>query len=100
MAKSAINHLTRTLWVELAPQRININVVNPGWIDTPGERNFSTDEELTPAPNGIPWKRLGTPEDIAKAVAFLVSDDADYITGATLHVDGGFVNGMVLPDEA
>lgn len=100
MAKSAINHLTRTLSVELAPQRININVVNPGWIDTPGERNFSTDEELRASAKQIPWKRLGTPEDIAKAVAFLVSDDADYITGATLRVDGGFVNGMVLPAEA
>lgn len=100
MAKAAVNHLARTLAVELAPHRININVVNPGWIDTPGERNFATEEELQVSAQSIPWKRLGTPEDIANAVAFLASAEADYITGATLRVDGGFVPGMVLPEVA
>jgi glucose 1-dehydrogenase len=46
----------------------------------------------------IPWGRLGRPEDIGRAVAFLASDEADYITGATLRVDGGFLLGLALPE--
>ncbi len=97
MAKAAVNHLARTLAVELAPHRINVNVVNPGWIDTPGERNFASEAEMQRSGRRIPWGRLGKPDDIAKAVAFLCSDDAEYITGAALRVDGGFVPGLVLP---
>ncbi len=97
MSKAAINHLTRTMAAELAGQRINVNVINPGWIDTPGERNYYSDEELAEGGKRIPWGRIGAPEDIGKAVAYLASDDADYVTGATLRVDGGFVHGLVLP---
>jgi glucose 1-dehydrogenase len=97
MAKAAINHLGRTMAVELAPYRINVNNVNPGWIDTPGERQFATEDQLREGGKRVPWGRLGTPEDIGKAVAFLASDDADYITGATLRVDGGFLLGLTLP---
>jgi glucose 1-dehydrogenase len=97
MAKAAINHLGRTMAIELAPYRINVNMVNPGWIDTPGERKFSSEEQLRKAGERIPWGRLGTPEDIGKVVAFLASDEADYITGATLRVDGGFLLGLTLP---
>jgi glucose 1-dehydrogenase len=97
MAKAAINHLGRTMAIELAPYRINVNMVNPGWIDTPGERKFSSEEQLRQAGKRIPWGRLGTPEDIGKVVAFLASDEADYITGATLRVDGGFLLGLTLP---
>ena len=100
MAKAAINHLGRTMAAELAPYRINVNMVNPGWIDTPGERRFATEEQLREGGKRIPWGRLGTPEDVGKAVAFLVSDDADYITGATLRVDGGFLLGLGLPPPA
>jgi glucose 1-dehydrogenase len=98
MAKAAINHLGRTMASELARYQINVNCVNPGWIDTPGERHFASEEELQAAGARIPWGRLGTPEDIGKAVAFLVSDDADYVTGATLRVDGGMLLGLVLPE--
>lgn len=97
MAKAAINHLGRTMASELAPYHINVNMVNPGWIDTPGERCFATEDELQAAGDRIPWGRLGTPRDIAKAVAFLVSDDADYITGSTVRVDGGMLLGLTLP---
>lgn len=97
MAKAAINHLGRTMAVELARYHINVNMVNPGWIDTPGERRFASEEQLREGGKRIPWGRLGTPEDIGKAVAFLVSDDADYITGTTLRVDGGFLLGLTLP---
>ncbi|MDD3824453.1 MAG: SDR family NAD(P)-dependent oxidoreductase [Anaerolineae bacterium] len=97
MAKAAVNHLGRTLAAELARDRVNVNMVNPGWIDTPGERQFASEEALQSGGSRIPWGRLGTPDDIARAVAFLASDDADYITGATLRVDGGFLLGLSLP---
>jgi glucose 1-dehydrogenase len=94
MSKAAINHLGRTMAVELAPHHINVNMINPGWIDTPGERVLNTEQDLIEGAKRIPWGRLGTAEDIGKAVAFLASDDADYITGATLRVDGGFILGQ------
>jgi glucose 1-dehydrogenase len=99
MAKAAINHLCRTMAAELAGQRINVNVINPGWIDTPGERAFASEQELQAGGKRIPWGRMGTPADIAGAVAFLASDDADYITGAMLRVDGGFKLGLSLPES-
>lgn len=99
MAKAAINHLGRTMAAELARHRINVNMVNPGWIDTPGERRFATEEQLQEGGRRIPWGRLGTPEDIGPVVAFLASDDADYVTGATLRVDGGMLLGLVLPES-
>ncbi|HFQ95258.1 MAG TPA: SDR family oxidoreductase [Anaerolineae bacterium] len=100
MAKAAINHLARTLAAELTEHHINVNIINPGWIDTPGERKYATEEEIRAGAQRLPWKRLGTIEDIGKAAAFLASDDADYITGATLLVDGGFVLGLQLPSDA
>jgi glucose 1-dehydrogenase len=94
MAKAGINHFAESLAQELTPHRINVNVINPGWIDTPGERAYFSEEEIRREGRRIPWGRIGTPEDVAKAVAFLVGPDADYITGATLRVDGGFVLGL------
>jgi glucose 1-dehydrogenase len=91
MAKAAINHLGRTMAIELAEYHINVNMINPGWIDTPGERAFATEEELEEGGKSVPWGRLGRPDDIAAAVSFLVSNEADYITGATLRIDGGLV---------
>ncbi|NJN97515.1 MAG: SDR family oxidoreductase [Anaerolineales bacterium] len=90
MAKAAINHLGRTLAAELAEYRINVNIINPGWIDTPGERQLASEAELEAGARLIPWGRMGTPADIGRAAVFLASDDADYITGSTLKVDGGF----------
>jgi len=96
MSKAAINRLGQTMAGELAPYRINVNIVNPGWIDTPGERRYYSEQELHERGKRIPWGRMGTPEDVANAVAFLVSDDADYVTGATLRVDGGYLLGLGL----
>lgn len=98
MAKAAINHLAATMAAELARYHINVNVINPGWIDTPGERQYYTEEDLRRGARRIPWGRLGTPRDIGRCVVFLASDDADYITGASLRVDGGFTLGMTLPE--
>jgi glucose 1-dehydrogenase len=97
MSKAAVNHLARTMAAELAGQRINVNVVNPGWIETPGELAYYTPEAIAEAGKCIPWGRIGQPEDIAQAVAFLASDAADYVTGAALRVDGGYVLGLTLP---
>lgn len=97
MAKAAVNNLGETLAAELASHRINVNIINPGLIDTPGERKYASEQELRQTAQRIPWKRLGTIDDIGKAVAYLVSEDADYVTGATLRVDGGFMLGLQLP---
>jgi glucose 1-dehydrogenase len=88
-AKAGMNHMAMTIAAELAEHRIRVNVIQPGWTDTPGERQFSSEEQIREGARRLPWKRLGTPEDLGKAAAFLASDDADYITGATLKVDGG-----------
>jgi glucose 1-dehydrogenase len=98
MAKAAVNHLGRTMALELARYKINVNMLNPGWIDTPGERAFVDDATILQSGKRIPWGRLGTSEDIANAAAFLCGIQADYVTGATLRVDGGFVLGLRLPE--
>jgi glucose 1-dehydrogenase len=89
MSKAAIDHMSRTAAIELAPHRIRVNIVHPGWIDTPGERKFFTEEQIVEGGKNLPWGRLGQPDEIGKAVAFLLSDDADYMTGGTMTVDGG-----------
>ena len=91
MAKAAINQFAKTLAVEVVEQRINVNVITPGWIDTPGERAFYSEDEIQASGRLLPWGRIGTPKDIGKAAAFLASEDADYITGTILRVDGGYV---------
>jgi glucose 1-dehydrogenase len=88
--KIGLNHMALTIAAELAPHRINVNVIEPGWIDTPGEHETFGSEAIRQSAPSLPWGRLGTPEDIGKAAVFLVSEDADYITGAALLVDGGF----------
>jgi glucose 1-dehydrogenase len=88
-AKAGLNHMAFTLANELTPLRINVNVIEPGWIDTPGEHESFGSATLATLGATLPWGRLGKPEDIGKAAVFLASDDADYITGSTLLVDGG-----------
>ncbi len=89
MAKAAIDQMARTAAIELAEHRIRVNIVHPGWIDTPGERKFFTDEQMAAGAKTLPWKRLGQPGEIGKGVAYILSDDADYMTGSTLTIDGG-----------
>ena len=89
MAKAAIDHMARTAAIELATHRIRVNIVHPGWIDTPGERKFFTDDQLAAGAAQLPFGRLGRPDEIAKGVAYALCDDADYMTGSTLTIDGG-----------
>ncbi len=89
MAKAAIDHMARTAAIEFASHKIRVNTVHPGWIDTPGERKFFTEEQLKAGAESIPWKRLGKPDEVGRLVTFLSSDDADYMTGGTTTIDGG-----------
>jgi glucose 1-dehydrogenase len=87
--KGGLNTMAFTIAAELYRHRINVNVIGPGWIDTPGEHEAFGSEAIARAGPTLPWGRLGTPEDIGKSAVFLASNDADYITGTALAVDGG-----------
>jgi glucose 1-dehydrogenase len=89
-AKAGLNHMARTIAAELLPHRINVNVIEPGWIDTPGEHEVFGREQIALAGPTLPSGRLGTPADIGQAAVFLSSEAANYITGTSLLVDGGF----------
>ena len=88
-AKSGLIALAQTIAAELLPHRINVNAIEPGWIDTPGEHETFGDAAIAAGASKLPWGRLGTAEDIGRAAVFLSSDHADYITGTSLLVDGG-----------
>ncbi len=89
MAKAAVEAMAKTAALELAEQQIRVNVIQPGWIDTPGERKYATEETMKRAGRRIPLGRLGTPEEIAQSIMFLCDPRNEYTTGATLLVDGG-----------
>jgi 3-oxoacyl-[acyl-carrier protein] reductase len=87
-AKAALIGFTKSLAQEIGSRNITVNCVAPGFIDTDMTRSL-TDAQREKLIERIPLGRLGLPEDVAHAVAFLASREADYITGATLHVNGG-----------
>ncbi|HVX63092.1 MAG TPA: SDR family oxidoreductase [Pirellulales bacterium] len=89
MSKAAVDQMARTAAIELIDHRIRVNLIHPGWIDTPGERKFTSDDRMREASAALPWKRLGRPEEIARGVVFLCDPESDYITGAGLGIDGG-----------
>lgn len=89
ISKAGLECFTKTLARQLAPYRIRANSVSPGIIDTPMLRGPFPDDAVASFVDVIPLGRLGTPEDIAAATCFLLSDAASYITGQALHVNGG-----------
>ena len=93
--KAAVRSFARTWTTDLKGRRIRVNAVSPGPIDTPGLNNLVASSEagrqrMAAISTTVPLGRLGTPDEIAKAVVFLASDDSSYITGTELFVDGGF----------
>jgi glucose 1-dehydrogenase len=89
MAKAANDQMARTAAVELLKHRIRVNLVHPGWTDTPGERKYFSEDMLKKAGEILPWGRMCKPEEIARGILFLVDPDSDYVTGTTLSIDGG-----------
>ena len=87
--KSAVTSLTRTLAAELGPRKIRVNAVAPGSVPTPGALGINDAAEYERRARTIPLRRLGRESDNDKAVAFLLSRDAEFINGAILQVDGG-----------
>lgn len=103
-SKAAVLQLTRAAAVELAPKGITVNCLCPGTITTPAVTGLPNNPEIPFVAARTPLGRLGRPEDVAVAVHFLVSDEAGYITGAVLPVDGGIAAGwerydLVAPRE-
>jgi NAD(P)-dependent dehydrogenase (short-subunit alcohol dehydrogenase family) len=93
--KAAVRSFARTWTTDLKARRIRVNAVSPGSTDTPGLSNLMASGEagqqrMKMIPNAVPLGRFGTPDEIAKAVLFLASDDSSYVTGTELFVDGGF----------
>ena len=95
-SKAAIIGLTRQLAIELAPDNITVNSVAPGPVDTATARAVHTELTRRSYARLIPMRRFGRPEEIAAAVSFLCSEDASYITGHTIPVDGGYLAAGVL----
>ncbi|HYS93515.1 MAG TPA: SDR family oxidoreductase, partial [Candidatus Acidoferrales bacterium] len=90
----AVRSFARNWTIDLKSRRIRVNAVSPGPIETPGLSGLGlSPQQLTEFKSGmvgaVPLGRMGTPDEIAKAVVFLASDDSSYVTGAELFVDGG-----------
>lgn len=90
-AKAGQVNLTRDLAVELGPDNVNVNCISPGYIKTPIQ-DYLDEEDIERTKELLPLPRLGEPEDIAHLAVFLASDEASWITGANIHVDGGWTS--------
>ena len=97
-SKGGINQFTQVTAVELGPEKIRVNCVAPGAIEIERTKEESDDYAGTWGPL-TPMRRIGEPADVAKAVVFLASDDAEFITGQTLYVDGGLLTQAMWPYE-
>lgn len=89
MAKAALDMMGKTAATELLGKGIRVNMIYPGWTDTPGERKFFTEETLRVAGAALPMKRLMRPDEVARGVVFLCDPASESITGTILSIDGG-----------
>jgi len=89
LSKAAVDHMARTAAIELVSHGIRVNIIHPGWIDTPGERKFFTEDQIARSAARLPMHRLGTPAEIGRGVVFLCDPASEYITGSMLRIDGG-----------
>ncbi len=90
-SKAGVNHLTRTLALELAPYKINVNTLGPSFFEVGLSEYITKSPELTEAiVSRTPLGRMGKPDELAEAVAYLASDAADFITGQIIYIDGGW----------
>ena len=89
-SKAGMSGFTKSLAQEVGSREITVNCVAPGFIDTDMTKSL-TDDQRKQLLQHIPLSRLGSPDDVANAVTFLASDDASYITGETIHVNGGML---------
>jgi len=92
-SKAAVIHLTRLGAIELAPRRITVNAISPGTIRTPAVTDIANNPEIEFIERRAPLKRLGEPEEVAALCQFLASDEAAYITGQNIAIDGGLTAG-------
>ena len=88
-SKGGVLSMTRQMALELAPHRIRVNAIAPGLTDTAQPRDGMSEEEIAAAGHALPLGRLAEPQEIARAAVFLASDDAGFITGQCVHVNGG-----------
>ncbi|MDE0537703.1 MAG: SDR family NAD(P)-dependent oxidoreductase [Rhodospirillales bacterium] len=93
MAKGAIVGLTRALSRRVGGRGINVNAVAPGIIDTSMPRELINERGREALMSSIPLGRFGQPEEVASVIAFLISEDASYMTGQVINIDGGIING-------
>ncbi|WP_114993009.1 SDR family NAD(P)-dependent oxidoreductase [Synechococcus sp. UW179A] len=98
-AKAAVTKMTANFAIDLADKCIRVNAISPGFIETPiFDQRLKQDPDFFKKMGSlVPLKRMGVPEDIANAATFLCSDEASYITGVDLVVDGGYVHQGLLP---
>ena len=93
--KAAVRSFARTWTADLKQRKIRVNAISPGTVPTEGYRNLGNEEEIkqfaAQMATQIPLGRVGEPDEIAKAVVFLASDDSSFVAGAELVVDGGMI---------
>jgi glucose 1-dehydrogenase len=89
MAKAALDMMARTAAIELIKDRIRVNVIYPGWTNTPGERKFFSEQNLQQGAAALPAGRMAQPEEIARGILFLLDPASEYIIGTTMWLDGG-----------